>query len=234
MFVVLQKAGGKVDTYNITGMLSLFEHRYNDQYIGMKIAFTLCLGGNDFIPKFHAISHETVLKYVIDNANFRNNLYKAVEGKCVLNKELFIELIKNLYTPKRLQNSNVSFDDIRAITIGKKEDASQKAGFKTANPKKWLPPQSSIERLAELMQLQISYMETVGSHSSVLPNFVESGVLKRNSCGEVEYDFGPEAHFVSLCDLPNIKQKKSKRQLDDTPQHGARRKRPLTSTPRSK
>ena len=71
-------------------------------------------------------------------------------------------------------------------------------------------------------------METVGSHSSVLPNFVESGVLKRNSCGEVEYDFGPEAHFVSLCDLQNIKQKKSKHQLDDTPQHGARRKRPLT------
>ena len=42
----------------------------------------------------------------------------------------------------------------------------------------------------------------------MLPNFVASGILKKNSSGEVEYDFGPEAHFLSLGDLPDMKQKK--------------------------
>ena len=119
------------------------------------------------------------------------------------------------------------------MTIGRKEDASQKDGFKTANPRKWLPPKSVIEKHCELFQLHIDYMETVGSHDSVLPNFVGSGILKRNSGGDVEYYFGPDAHFHSVGDLPEYRQRKSKRMLDDTPQHGARRKKLLTSTPKS-
>ena len=43
--------------------------------------------------------------------------------------------------------------------------------------------------------LQIDYMETVGSHDSLLPNFVRNGILKENSGGEKEYDLGPDAHF---------------------------------------
>ena len=120
------------------------------------------------------------------------------------------------------------------MTFGLSLYANQKGGFKTADPKKWLPPHSVIERLCDLFQLQIDYIETVVNHDSVLPNFIESGILKRNSGGEIEYDFDPEAHFGSLCDLPEFRRRKTKRMLDDTPQHGARRKKLLTSTPKSK
>ena len=125
-------------------------------------------------------------------------------------------------------------DYVRAITIAKQEDNNHKGGFKTSNPKKWLPPQSVIERLHILVQLQIEYFQLIGKHDSILPDFTKHGVLKRNSSGEVEFDFGPEAQFLSFGDLPEVTRRKQKRSLDDTPQRGARRKRPFTSTPKLK
>ena len=47
------------------------------------------------------------------------------------------------------------------------------------------------------------------------------------------YDFGNEAHFENLAELPSVVKKK-KRSMKGTPQGGARKKRnkPMTSTPR--
>ncbi|WAR29801.1 hypothetical protein MAR_003369 [Mya arenaria] len=82
-------AGGKIDVFNITSMLSLVERSFKDEDICIKIAFTLFLGGNDFMPKYYAISHDSVLKNVIQNAHFKHSLYTVVDGR----------LIKYLITP---------------------------------------------------------------------------------------------------------------------------------------
>lgn len=68
-----------------------------------------------------------------------------------------------------------------------------------------------------------------------MPDFLRSSCLTKTSTGEVEYDLGPEAKFTALKDLPEVKRvrKTTKRQLNDTPQRGARRKHQLiASTPK--
>ena len=100
---------------------------------------------------------------------------------------------------------------------------SKPSGFRHADPRKWLPLQSAIASLAE--QLQIEYLQTAGNHATILPNFIGSNCLREKKSGEIVYDFGEEAHFESLADLPSVPIKKKKRSSEDTPQGGARRKR---------
>ena len=61
VLVLLQKPYQKWDVYNITGILEFVEKRCNDVNIGVKLAMGLCMGGNDFLPKYYGISHEKVL-----------------------------------------------------------------------------------------------------------------------------------------------------------------------------
>lgn len=159
-----------------------------------------------------------------------------------INQQCFIEFYKKLYCPKRYDSSNYSFEEVRAMTIAKTADEKQQSGFKTKDPRLWLPPESALLRLCDLLQLQVQYLETAGDHSACLPDFLSCSCLQKNSCGEIEYNFGPDAHFTSFKDLPDqtlIKRpatkkdsKDNKRQSDSTPQKGTRRKRQLTSTPR--
>ena len=234
VFVILQKQRGKHDIYNITAMLQIMEESFQDQNIGIKVALALCLGGNDFYPKSHQISHETVVKEVTENPQFRQNLFNITESISI-DKQVLIQLYKALYCPKKFQGHSLSYENVRALTIGKKDDESKKGGFKTNNPRRWLPPESVVDRLGELFQLQIDYYETAGKHDAKMPDFLGSSCLTKTSAGEVEYDFGPEAKFKALTELPDVKRvkKTTKRQLNDTPQRGARRKHQLiASTPK--
>lgn len=205
VYVVLQKKEGKVDIYNITSVLTLFEDNFKDDKIGSKLAYTLCIGGNDFVQKLYSKSHDTVCKTALENVYFRNSLYHVDDGIFALNKDVFIDFVKYLFTPKRQQRSSIPYEDVRGLSIAKTVDTSKPSGFRHADPRKWLPPQSAIERLAELLQLQIEYLQTAGNHASHLPNFLGSNCLKENNSGEIVYDFGDEAHFESLADLPTVK-----------------------------
>ena len=234
VFVILQKQRGKHDIYNITSMIQIMEKSFDDQTIGIKVALALCLGGNDFFPKCHQVSHETVVKAVTENTHFRQNLFSIAEGVRI-NIPVLVELYKALYCPKKFQGHSLSYENVRALTIGKIADESRNGGFRTNNPRRWLPPESCIERLGELFQLQIDYIETAGKHDAKMPDFLRSSCLTKTSTGEVEYDLGPEAKFTALKDLPEVKRvrKTTKRQLNDTPQRGARRKHQLiASTPK--
>ena len=237
VFVLLQKPRGRLDIYNITGMITLFERRFSDMTIGTKVAFGLCIGGNDFIPKLFQVSHEKVLNLIVSNPILKNNLFIFAENNIILNQKYFAELFRCIYCPKRYQNSNLSYENVRALTIAKSEDKISKGGYRTNDPRKWLPPESAINRLGELVQLQIHYMETVGKHDAVNPDFLKYSCLQRNASNDTEYYFGPDSHFSSFEELPSIDSLLSsskKRQLDSTPQKGLRRKRALTSTPKSK
>lgn len=235
VYVVLQKPKGKNDVYNITTLLEIFEEKYHDRDIGLKIALGLCLGGNDFMPKCHQISHETVLNLLIENDFFRQNLVVNV-GNVQLNYEVFKAFFKTLYCPKRYLCHNMSYEEVRAITIGKSEDQSKLGDYNTNDPRRWLPPESAIEKLADLFHLQIQYLETAGNHSIEMPDFLGPGCLVKNNTGEIEYNFGPHAHFESFVDLPvTVSTKGKKRSHATTPQHGARRKRHfMASTPKRK
>ena len=59
-------------------------------------------------------------------------------------------------------------------------------------------PKSVIQRFAELLHLQILYMESAGKHEAILPNFLQSNCLQKNLSSEIEYDLGSESQFKIL------------------------------------
>ncbi|KAH3856425.1 hypothetical protein DPMN_099013 [Dreissena polymorpha] len=155
-----------------------------------------------FIPKCHQISHDTVMKTIIQNQHFRASLFLCSDQEITLNEELFVQLYKTLNCPKKYVNTKISYEEVRALTIAKKLDATQKSCVRTADHRKWLPSESAVLRLAQLMNLQIKYLETMGTHNATLPNFLQSPCLRKISAGEIEYDFGPESSFQTLTDRP--------------------------------
>ena len=85
-----------------------------------------------------------------------------------------------------------------------------------------------MERLAELFQLQVQYLETAGIHDAELLKFSQSRCISISEAGEVGYDFGPEAQFGDISELPRVPilpGKQPKQAKRATPQHVARRKR---------
>lgn len=230
VYLVLQKPVSKYDVYNVTLLLELLERVYADRTIGIKVSIGLCMGGNDFVPKLQQVSHSTLLKHVL-KPKYRNSLLMFKKETITINKECFVRCIKDLYCPKKFDPDTLSFDQVRALTIGKKSSVSI-TGQTTKDPKRWLPPESAIRRLADIVQLQIDYLLIAGFHEKDLPDFLSKGCLVKKD-GHVEYDFGPDSHFLSLETLPVLSEMEEtkKRGNEKTPQAGERRKRPLTSTP---
>ena len=234
VFVILQKPRSMIDIYNVTKMLEVFEQSFADRDIGMKLAVSICMAWNDFIPSCHEISHDTILKHFVRD-EYRKNLFIFKDEKIKISQPCFIDFYKTLYCPKRYNPSNYTFNDVQALTIAKNKDEMQQSGFRTNDPRKWLPPETALSCLCDLVQLQVLYLETAGHHSAFLPAFLGTSCLQKNSSGEIEYNFGPDAHFKTFKDLPDhnlikrsTSKKEKKRQPKSTPQRGARRKRPLT------
>jgi hypothetical protein len=80
--------------------------------------------------------------------------------------------------------------------------------------------------MADLIDLQIKYLETAGHSMAKLSNFLEKDCLRITQTGDIEYHFGPNARE----DIDQLKERK-KRQMKDTPQKGRKKKRMLTYTP---
>ena len=121
VFVVLQKTHGKSDIYNITSIIEVLENMYKDKYVAIKVSLGLCLGGNDFVPKFHGKSHATILRLLFESPNFRDSLFRV--DRCTDNviinfdKEVYIDFVKHLFYPKTRNATQLSFEDVRVITI---------------------------------------------------------------------------------------------------------------------
>lgn len=125
VYVLLQKPRGRWDIYNITSLIRLFETRFQDKTIGAKIALGLCIGGNDYVPKFYQVSHEKVLTVIVSNPTLKNNLFTFGDN-IILNPDYLAELFRCIYCPKRYQNGNLSYQNVRALTLAKTEDKSSK------------------------------------------------------------------------------------------------------------
>ena len=64
VFVILQKPRSMIDIYNVTKMLEVFEQSFADRDIGMKLAVSVCMAGNYFVPSCHEKPHDTILKHM--------------------------------------------------------------------------------------------------------------------------------------------------------------------------
>ena len=235
VYVILQKPGGIIDIYNVTRILEVLEQSHGgDITIGGKVAIGLCMGGNDFIPKFQYISHSKVLSMLIDTPKFLNDLFIIKEPHITVDPVVYQEFIKRLYCPKHKELN--SFDDVRKSTIIRKQSrSSDMPGLSNSwnNPDKWLPPAPVLSKMASLVDLQIEYLLSVGVHSAKQPDFLARGCLAKTMTGEIEYDFGV-SRKMSKTELNELQKqlsgtdtptKKKKRLVIKTPQGGKRKKK---------
>ena len=121
----------------------------------MKVAIALCIGGNDFLPKYHGISHEKVLDIFLATQQIRSNLLNFSSDKISLAKDEYINLVKCLYVPKKSDPLKMTYDEIRqkSIQANKKTPMQQ-----VRNPQLWMPPVTASEKMAALLELQIERM----------------------------------------------------------------------------
>ena len=176
VFVVLQKPGEKMDIFNITGILTLLEEKYSDRNIGMKVALNLCIGGNDFIPKLHNISHVKIMKIIMTQSDFLQELYTFDEcGHIEINPDSYLKLIKYLYCSKKLDPDNLTYEEVRKSTMTKhkklkgsrlcEEDGN--IGTQCSKLQQWMPLTTAMENVAKLLNLQLQYLVTAGIHCPI-------------------------------------------------------------------
>jgi hypothetical protein len=94
VYVLLQKQ--KPELYNITGIIELLEERFGLES-ACNISIILCLGGNDFLPKYQGISHEKWISTVIDTPGTLTNLIKFTKESWKpisvnLNEEIYLNI----------------------------------------------------------------------------------------------------------------------------------------------
>ena len=241
VYVLLQKPSG-TDVYNITKIIETLEHTYPGEDMAVKVALTLCLGGNDFLPKLYDINHSKVLQLFLSETEFRNGLYKIDNGMIHVDYDVYVEFIKHLYCSKSTADPKCrAFDDVRRSSmIGKRKLPHAANGTeKTKSPKKWMPPKSALKSMCDLLNLQISYLQGAGDGAAFLPDFLAADCLQKAQTGEIEYNFGSES-FLAPAELlqflqhenPKKTTKGNKRTHVNTPQKGMRKKKlQLSSTP---
>jgi hypothetical protein len=185
LFVLLQKPSG-TDVYNITAMVEVLEKKYGDKNAAVKIALILCLGGNDYLPKLHGISHSKLASLFVAEQEFYNHLFEfKEEGNIQMNVDKYEQFITYLYCRKTFGDPKTSsFDSVRNMNISQNKD-----------PRRWLPPISALECICKVLNLQIEYYLTAGCPSAPLPDFLGGHCLKKASTGEVEYNFGSESYL---------------------------------------
>ncbi|CAC5398138.1 unnamed protein product [Mytilus coruscus] len=248
VYLILQKK--KPELFNITGLLTLFEKTYN-RNIGLTIACVLSMGGNDFLPNFHGISHDHLLSEVLKDEDLRNNLVTVsreehqlhLSKRFLLNTNMYICLYKRMYCPSNLKNELLSLEEIRQLTI-----KPPNKDFK--HPQNWMPPKTALQQLGKLVQCKLDYFETIGRHDASLPNFISKGCLSKLDDGSIQIELGSETFIQDQKSLitieenilkeklrecqqsDNKKSRATKRRLLDTPQKGKSGKRVQTqSTP---
>ena len=116
VFVILQKPRSMIDIYNVTKMLEVFEQSFADRDIGMKLAISICMAGNYFIPSCNEKSHDTILKHFVRD-EYRKNLFIFKDEKIKISQPCYIDFYKTLYCPKRYNPSNYILTDFKNATL---------------------------------------------------------------------------------------------------------------------
>ena len=244
VYVILQKPSKLYDTYCITGILNEMETVFQSKQIGMVIAVSLCIGGNDFLTGFRNKSHSKVLLTILEHKNLWQNLLDLSTTESIkLSQETFILLVKHLYSSRSTNPSTIPYNTLQQSTIcAKSAKSTNTIGIMVNNPGTWLPPKSSLLKLASLIDWQIQYLETAGRHDAKVPCSSQCSCIVVKPSGVVTYDFGPDAHITDISDFvsretpkkPKTKRKKRPLSRVATPQKASRKRIVLQSTPKTK
>ena len=176
VYVILKKPGKRMDIYNVTGILQELEKKFSqDEDIGKKIAIILCMEGNDFLPKFHNKSHFNVLQLFLNEEQFQSTLFtKDLNSEITVNSAVYKEFIKRLYLPLQMEPTS-TYSEVRNCTMySKRKKTNQDTVLSIPNlrdDQMWLPPETALDRMTGLINLQISYLDTVGKPAAPLPDF---------------------------------------------------------------
>ena len=168
VYVLLQKQ--KRELYDITRIIEILESRFG-RTAASNIPIVLCLGGNDFLPKFHGLSHE---KWVTETTQIPDGLENIVQytidKKTVkpvigtVNEEIYFEIVKRLYCPSSIDADAVSLDAVRQMSI--KLPSKQ-----VRHPTSWMPPRSALLKVIQLVNWQLAYLLSVSKANANLPDF---------------------------------------------------------------
>ena len=182
------------------------------------------------------MTHVTVLNEFLDSKDAFDNLFElsfSDSGVCRsinVNKDKYVDFIKLMYTSDQYRSKNLSFDEVRKLSVLNEKTQKQKPA------RNWLPPRSVLVKCATLLQCNVDYMLTAGYHSAESPQFLNYGCLKKGSDGSIQYDFGPDVRTddirrdLSLINTENIiaanrsmttpkkKKRATKRTIVTTPQ----------------
>ena len=226
MYVVLNKKNGIMDIYNITAILEAFDTNYFDKDIGIKLAISLSLCGNDYLPRFHTITHTNQLITLFDNVCFLQRRFTCVwVGHCLskvtVNKKMYRTFIKALYCPKTVKWHEMEFDEVRQISIQPPAMATS-GSFRL--PQLWMPPQTALDKLAIHIDSLLEYNLSAGKHDAKLPDFLSAGSLSGDEYNLGDDRFTPDISKLFVYSTEHIKSemklrsKVKKRKHDETPQ----------------
>ena len=116
----------------------------------------------NFIQKLQHIGHSKVLKLLMNSQYFLTKLFKIETSSITLDTTVYKDFVKHLFCGKG-DPDKMSYDAIRHKSMIKQRKSSTLTpGIPRMlnDPDKWMPPASAIERLAELVNLQIKYLQT--------------------------------------------------------------------------
>ena len=184
IYILLQKA--KPDLYNITEIILRLEKRFGN--FAKNLALSLAIGGNDFIPKYHSISHEKWITTILENpfylaniATYETEVDSNMISHASINTNVYLDIVKTLYCPHNINPASVTLHEVQQLTV-------KRPGKEMRNPKSWMPPQSPLEQMSKLVECQLQYLITVWKHDAELPDFLEKGCLVKRG-GKISYNY---------------------------------------------
>ena len=227
VYVLLQKQ--KRELYDITRIIEILESRFG-RTAASNIPIVLCLGGNDFLPKFHGLSHE---KWVTETTQIPNGLENIVQytidKKTVkpvigtVNEEIYFEIVKRLYCPSSIDADAVSLDAVRQMSI--KLPSKQ-----VRHPTSWMPPRSALLKVIQLVNWQLAYLLSVSKANANLPDFSTYQCFRTGSKGIVQYNFGEDVKVENVQALFTLSEDDMKSLMSTASK--ARKKRPPSTATR--
>ena len=248
VYLILKKPGKhtKPDIYVVTKIVERLEQLYRCKDISVIVSISLCIGGNDFLPKFYGISHTDWMEAIL-NEPVTSNLYRilrhSVTNKIIdieLNEDVYLSIVKKLYCPRGLNVDSLSIEDVRQISI-------KYPGKSIRNPQQWMPPVTALKKVICLVNSHIKYLLTVCKPESDLPDFLSNGGIRQSNEGVIVYDLGPDVRYTNESEILSIEEgqlkekitaarcvRSRKRNMSITPSKDEKksRRKLYTSTPR--
>ena len=183
LYVSLGKRKNKHDVYDITKIIETLESKLTTVHRDLvAVVFPmLSVGGNDFFFKFQGMAHDRIITTILKTPSYIQDMIQVDDntGDATINRAMYQNLMKQLYCPDKLNHEELSYEEVRDITIRPPTSADFNP------PWKWLPPPSVLDKVCNIIDSTIAYMKRISKPVAK----VKLCPLKESN-GVFEYDFG--------------------------------------------